>query len=196
MARGLLYAASVVKRPLEGVMKPPGVHTLVWFLAFVAVSIILLQTQKVPSYDPSGIIFDTKSFNDTGPTDFGDDVVSIAGTLTGDGVANKNNSVSVTCYQDRMECLIYSIAQIGPNQVGRLDMPNIFPITNWNSDKILAVESGDTVACRKGTINIQRKTKTAVWIEEPINQPHPTCKETHTKTYHWTIEDPPFWKQK
>ena len=196
MARGLLYAASVVNRPLEGVMKPPGVHTLVWFLAFVAVSIILLQTQKVPSYDPSGIIFDTKSFNDTGPTDFGDDVVSIAGTLTGDGVANKNNSVSVTCYQDRMECLIYSIAQIGPNQVGRLDMPNIFAITHWNNDKIVAVESGDTVACRKSTISIQRKMKTAVWIEEPINQPHPTCKETHTKTYNWTIEDPPFWKQK
>jgi hypothetical protein len=95
-------------------MKLPSVPTLVWFLAFVAVSIILLQTQKVPSYEASGIIFDTKSFNDTGPTDFGDDVVSIAGTLTGDGVANKNNTVSITCYQDRMECLIYSIAQIGP----------------------------------------------------------------------------------
>jgi hypothetical protein len=81
-------------------------------------------------------------------------------------------------------------------QVSRLDVPNIFPITNWNSDKIVAAESGDTVACRKATINIQRKMKTAVWIEEPINQTHPTCKETHTKTYNWTIEDPPFWKQK
>src|SRR5262249_27643527 len=158
-------------RSLEGIMELPSVPALAWFLAFVAVSIILIQNQKVPSYEASGIIFDNNAFHDTGPTDFGDDVVSIAGTLTGDGVANKNNTVAVTCYQDRMECLAYSIAQIGPNQVGRLETPSIFPITNWNSDNIIAVESGDTVACRKATINIQRKMKTALWIEEPINQP-------------------------
>ena len=54
------------------------------------------------------IIFDSKAFYDTGQIATGDGV-SISGTLTGEGVGTKNNTVTVTCYQDRMECLTYSI---------------------------------------------------------------------------------------
>jgi hypothetical protein len=52
----------------------------------------------------------------------------ISGTLTGDGVRHKNNSVSVTCYKTRQECIIFEVDQIGPNQIGRLDAPHIYPI--------------------------------------------------------------------
>jgi hypothetical protein len=65
-----------------------------------------------------------------------------------------------------MECLAYSIAQIGPNQLGKLEVPGIFPITKWDNYEIVAVESGDTVACRKATVSIERKTETAVWVED------------------------------
>ena len=67
-----------------------------------------------------------------------------------------------------MECLAYSIAQIGPNQLGRLEVPSIFPITKWDNYEIVAAESGDTVACRKGTVSIERKTETVVWVEDPL----------------------------
>ncbi len=176
-------------------MKWPSIGATIWFLAFFVVSIILLRSLWVTSDEPSDVIFDSKVFYDAGQAAFGDGVVSISGTLTGEGVGNKNNTVTVACYQDRMECLTYSIAQIGPNQLGKLDMPGIFPITKWDNDEIVAVESGDTVACRKATVSIQRKMQTAVWVEEPINQTHRACKDTHTKIYKWTIEDPPFWKR-
>ena len=176
-------------------LKGPSTAAIIWFLAFFVVSIILLRSLWVTSDQQTDVIFDSKAFYDTGQTAFGDRVVSISGTLTGEGVGNKNNTVTVTCHQDRMECLTYSIAQIGPSQLGKLDVPSIFPITKWDNNEIVAMESGDTVACRKATIRIERKTETAVWVEDPINQTQPACKETHTKIYRWTIEDPPFWKR-
>jgi hypothetical protein len=176
-------------------MKRGFLFSIIWFLGFVVVSIILLRSLWTTSDEPSDVIFDTKVFYDTGQTGVGDGVVSISGTLTGEGVGNENNTATVTCYQVRMECLTYSIAQIGPNQLGGLSVPSIFPVTKWNNDEIVAVESGDTVACRKATISIDRKTETAAWVEGPINQTHPACKGTHTKIYKWTIEDPPFWKR-
>ena len=109
----------------------------------------MLRSLWVTSDEPSDVVFDNKVFYDSGQTAVGDGVVSISGTLTGEGVGNKNNTVTVTCYQDRMECLAYSIAQIGPNQLGKLEVPGIFPITKWDNYEIVAVESGDTVACRK-----------------------------------------------
>ena len=177
-------------------VKRPSIAAIIWFLAFLVVSTVLLRSLWVTSDEPSSeVIFDNKVFYDTEQTAFSDGVVSISGTLTGEGVGNKNNTVTITCYQDRMECVTYSIAQIGPSQLGKLDVPSIFPITKWDSNEIVAVESGDTVACRKATVSIERKTETAVWVENPINQTQPACKETHTKIYRWTIEDPPFWKR-
>ena len=48
--------------------------------------------------------------------------VSITGTLTGDGVDYRNNTVTIVCYQDRMECWISRINQIGPNHMGSLQV--------------------------------------------------------------------------
>jgi hypothetical protein len=154
----------------EVIMKGSSIVAIICFIAIFVVSIMLLRSLWVTSDEPSDVIFDNKVFYDTGQTAFDDEVVSISGTLTGEGVGNKNNAVTVTCYQDRMECLTYSIAQIGPNQLGRLEVPSIFPITKWDSNEIVAAESGDTVACRKATIGIERKTETLVWVEDPINQ--------------------------
>jgi hypothetical protein len=128
-------------------IKHPSMAAIIWFLAFFVVSMILLRSLWVTSDEPSDVIFDNKVFYDTGQTALGDGVVSISGTLTGEGVGNKNNTATVTCYQDRMECLTYSIAQIGPNQLGKLDVPSIFPITKWDNNEIVAIESGDTLAC-------------------------------------------------
>jgi hypothetical protein len=139
------------------------------------------------------IVFDRKAFFDTAQTGIGEGSVYIAGTLTGEGVAYKNNSVAITCYKDRMECLTYLVEQIGPNQIGRLDSLTSYPVTKWDEFEVVASDSADLINCRKVTISIVRKTESAVWVEEPINQSNVTCKSAGTQVLKWTIEDSPGW---
>jgi hypothetical protein len=97
-------------------MKRPGIASTVWFLAFVGATILLFrQAPGVASRDDD-ILFAPKNFVDSG-----DQWVGISGTLTGDGVAYKNNTMVVSCEKDRKECFFYSIEQIGHNHIGRLD---------------------------------------------------------------------------
>src|SRR5262249_50476738 len=119
---------------------------------------------------------------------------SMGADQTGDDVPYKNNTVVVDCYRDRRECLTYSIEQIAPNQVGRLHGAIIFPITAWNAFEVIATEDASVLDCRKTTITLERKRQSAVWVEEPINQARAACKNSTTKIYKWTIEDPPAWK--
>jgi hypothetical protein len=139
------------------------------------------------------IMFAKKEFYDSAQTT-GDGVVYIAGTLSGDGVLYKNNTVAVTCYKDRMECLTYSIEQIGLNQVSRLAEPTSYEITKWDSYEIVATGLVNSVICRKETISIVRKSESAVWVEEPINQSSAVCKNADTRILKFTIEDSPGWK--
>jgi hypothetical protein len=158
---------------------------IVRVLACVALSMAFFQ----PDAGAADIVFATKAF-----FDYPDGSVQISGTLTGDDVPYKNNTVVVDCYRDRRECLTYSIEQIAPNQVGRLHGPIIFPITAWNAFEVIATEDASVLDCRKTTITLERKRQSAVWVEEPINQARAACKNSTTKIYKWTIEDPPAWK--
>ena len=104
-------------------MKRPGIASTVWSLAFVGATILLFrQAPGVTSRD-NDIVFAPKNFADNGQS------VGSSGTLTGDGVAYKNNTTVVYCEKDRKECFSYSIEQIGHNQIGRLDYPGTYPIT-------------------------------------------------------------------
>jgi hypothetical protein len=40
----------------------------------------------------------------------------------------------------------------------------------------------------------QRDLRTAVWVEEPVNQGVAFCKDADMRIYKWTIEDSPVWK--
>jgi hypothetical protein len=139
------------------------------------------------------IVFAPKAFFDSAQTT-GEGYVYAAGTLTGDGVRHKNNTVAVTCYKDRMECLTYSVEEIGSNQVGRLDAPASYPVTKWDAFEIVATGSADSVDCRKVTISIVRRSETIVWVEEAINQSRAACKDADTRVLKWTMEDSPGWK--
>jgi hypothetical protein len=93
-----------------------------------------------------------------------------------------------------MECVTLSVDQIGHNQIGRLDAPTAYPITKWDVGEIVATGPGDTNNCKRITISIGRKTETALWVEEPTNQSTLACKNSESKIYKWTLEDPPTWK--
>ena len=162
--------------------------------SFLLLAIVLLSfgcTRQAPN--DQQIMFAAKSFYDSTQT-AGEGFVYISGTLSGDGVAYKNNTVAVSCYKDRMECLTNSIEQIGPNQVSRLAQPISHPITKWDSYEIVATGLVTPMSCRKDTISIVRKSESAVWVEEPVNQSSALCKNADTRILKWTIEDSPDWK--
>lgn len=135
------------------------------------------------------IMFDNKHFHDFGYS------VGISGTLTGDGLAYKNNTYSILCVKDREECLIASIEQIGERQVGRLDYAYSIPITKWNADEVVASQEPPDWICWKTTIRLERKTETALWVEEPINRSRPDCQKHDGAVKRYTIEDSLGWKK-
>ncbi|MFL6948620.1 MAG: hypothetical protein ACJ8FU_10535, partial [Xanthobacteraceae bacterium] len=78
------------------------------------------------------IVFAPKNFWDSKDS-FGDGFINVSGTLTGEGLGYKNNTYSLSCYKDRMECWVSYVEQIGPAQVGRMSAPDIYPIAKWDS---------------------------------------------------------------
>ena len=124
------------------------------------------------------IVFAPKSFSDSARST-GDGYVYAAGTLTGNGITFKNNTVAVACYRDRMECLTYSVEQ-RPNQVGSFTMTLRYPVTKWDAHEIIATEDTTFTDCRKTTITIERESETVLWVEEAINQSRAACKDAET----------------
>ena len=156
-------------------------------IVFLAIGFIAIGCKRDEQVDQQ-IVFAAKAYYDSG------EYLYIAGTLTGEGVYYKNNTLAVTCYKERMECLTYTVEQIGPNQVGRLDSPTSYPVTKWDEYEIVATGNADAVGCRKDTISIVRKSETAVWVQEPINQSQAACIKADTRVLKWTIENSPKWK--
>jgi hypothetical protein len=162
-------------------------------------TLAVLLTVSTPSISPlaaqddtsdQDIIFGKKTFVDN-PEILGG-YVSISGTLTGDGIAYKNNTVNISCYRDRMECWASKIDQIGFNQVGDLRPPNVFLIRIWNADEV-AADNG--LNCPRLSITLDRKAKTAIWVQgvSSVNNDREdnSCTYPDKRTYEWTIEDPP-----
>jgi hypothetical protein len=136
------------------------------------------------------IMFALKNF-----VDLGDATVGISGTLTGDGFAYKNNTYVITCMKDHRECFITSIEQIGDHQIGRMDYIYSFPITKWDAYEVVVTEEVTPWNCVKSTITLERKSKTALWVREPINQTSPNCKNSDTQIRKWTIENSLGWER-
>lgn len=135
------------------------------------------------------ILFSNKNFTDLG------DSIGISGTLTGDGLAYKNNTYSIFCLKDRQECLIASIEQIGDRQIGRLDYAYSIPIAKWGADEVVAVQETSDLVCWKTTITITRKTETTLWVEEPINRSRSGCQKADDKIKRYAIDDSLGWKK-
>jgi hypothetical protein len=162
--------------------------------------VILLRLAVAPAVaddEPPSIIFDLKNFTDTGH------MVHIEGTLTGEGIGYKNNRSALTCYQDMRECIGIHIGTQG-SQVFSIGPPVLFTVRLWTADRIVAdfaVPCGDKPksgfpdnpllkeewqAAASDTWIIDRTRQTAELSDHPC---------LGAKTYHWTIEDPPFWKK-
>jgi hypothetical protein len=143
------------------------------------------------------IIFGMKDFTDTG------DMVHVEGTLTGDGIGYKNNRSAVTCYRDTRECIVTHI-EAGGRQVFSIGLPDIFTVRVWKPDRIVAdfaVSCGEKPKSSFPDNPLSKEewqsTASDTWI---IDRARQTAKLTDhpclgAKIYHWTVEDPPFWKK-
>ena len=74
-----------------------------------------------------------------------------------------------------------------------------YPIAKWSNDEIVAKDQTGPLpgltGCVRTTITIERQQKNALWVEEPINQTDPFCKNADTNVNKFTIEDAPGWKR-
>jgi hypothetical protein len=87
---------------------------VVWWL--VAPQFFRANEQTRSDHD---IVFATKLF--VGTKAF----VAARGTLSADWMAYKNNTFSILCTPE--ECIVASVNQIGPKQVGAIDGPTVYP---------------------------------------------------------------------
>lgn len=142
---------------------------------------------------PADIVFPGKNFFNG----IGEQLVVVSGSLTGNGVGYKNNTMLISCYKSEMQCHTIEIDQIGVNQIGDVGLPSNLTITEWNPSIISATTGNefDIWSCVKTTINIDRKSEILEWVQVPINQSQLSCKNFHdNKIYKWTIEDPTWMK--
>lgn len=140
-------------------------------------------------HQPLGYAFGVKTY-----WDFGGDAVYITGTRTGEGVDYPDNATQITCLQSRMTCVVNSIDGIGKElcQLGRLEMANELPVTEWTDTEIVASEEPNTMGCRFLTISISRREQAAVLVDRPTNITSALCRGASASTYKSTLEDSPF----
>jgi hypothetical protein len=134
------------------------------------------------------IAMTSKIFSDAGS------VLSAEGTITGEGVGYPNNSVTIRCFRDEQRCEVGSVQQIGPNQVGSVDLVD-YPVTKWDDYEIVARDEPSGIGCSETTINIERKREAVEWVQAPVNLTKSACAKADTKLYRWTLETSPFWQR-
>lgn len=130
------------------------------------------------------IVFPNKAFSNTQA------YVAVQGTLTADWLGFPNNTYSILCVPS--QCLVASVQQIGPRQIGPIDGPIVYAVIQWSKDKVIAQ---DDDLCASTAIIIDRNAQTVFWVETPINQTTTACQSFRPVTPRTaSIEAPPFWK--
>jgi hypothetical protein len=65
----------------------------------------------------------------------------------------------------------------------------------WDDYEVIAQEEPNLFGCLRVTITIDRKTEALLWVEEPIHQTKPSCKNVDSTLRKYSIEDSPGWKR-
>lgn len=167
-----------------------------------AAGIIYLQ-QRNRVVDDDQIMLAEKNYFDSGDNSTYPMVV-MSGTLTapdstppGQRLAYPNNTHAISCEKVQQTCMVSSIEQIGPKQMGRMDGPWPYRIQKWDAYQIVAGDGDEprNLTCVKVTITIERKLQRLLWVEEPINQATPLCEHAATTVSKYTLEDSPGWRK-
>jgi hypothetical protein len=127
------------------------------------------------------------------------EAVGISGTRTAlpgfeYGVGFKTNTYAISCMREISACIIASVPAIGDNHIGRMDYPYLIPIRRWTPTEVFAQEDAPVTSCFRTALTILRKQKSALWVDEPVNQTTPFCSNSDGKYRKFSIDDPPYWK--
>jgi hypothetical protein len=172
----------------------PSLGSIFWF----SVSILILsyynygKFEKNKQIDKDDIVFGLKVFTISGSHN--NKILSATGTWTGDGIAYKNNSSRIICYQKEHVCTLQSVEQIGEKQVSNIDFPTYYDLKKWESDLIIATLQNE-LGCLNSTITILPKIETAVLSTDYYEYNKENCKTADKKSYKWTLEDSLFWQR-
>lgn len=169
---------------------------VVWLLIGLVFGVMLggagllyLQHGNAAGRPVNEILFPEKNYFDNGVW------VAVSGTLTGKDLGYPNNTYAISCFQEKRECLVSYIQQIGPNQIGRMESPWIIPITKWDLSEVVVDEGSSAFGCLRTVITIDRLAKSVAWVELPVNQTKPACAKSQSTIRKFTIEDSPGWKR-
>jgi len=148
-------------------------------------TIIYLEIDK----QPQQLAFAPKKFYDTKEEQLGEfGLVAIAGMLNGEGLTS--NTYAVSCYGKYRACFVASVEQVGERHIGRMEYPAAYPIVKWTEYEVVAQEEPSLgLGCFRVTITIDRKREALLWLEEPINQTKPSCKDADTAIRKFSLED-------
>jgi hypothetical protein len=155
-------------------------------------TVVYLETRK-PAQDDQ-LVFAPKNFYDSKQGGV-DGYVGISGTLTGKGLGYPNNTYAVSCIGEYKACFVAYVRQIGHDHIGRMENPAAYPIVKWTEYEVVAQEEASLFGCYRVTMTIDRKMRALLWVEEPINQTKPNCKDADTTIRKYSIEDSPGWKK-
>jgi hypothetical protein len=112
------------------------------------------------------------------------------GRWEGDGVPYKNNLALIDCRKADMRCLISSIEQIGPQQIGSLTPSTEMKITKWDN-KTVSADFIDTGApCLHLSITLHIQEQAAEYVFDPINSDREHCKRQKQHRMVWHMTDP------
>jgi hypothetical protein len=154
---------------------------------------LYLVAQSKPA-DVNEIAFSSKGFVDF---DGYDPYITVNGTMAGDNEAYPNNTYGIRCFKKQMLCWIASVEQYADHPklaVSNMNGPYAVKVVEWIPDEVVAGDDGSD-GCVKTTITISRKTKELLWVDEPVNQTQPFCKDADTKIRKRWIEDSPTMKK-
>jgi hypothetical protein len=146
----------------------------------------ILYSQESKAPNEMSIIFAKKNYFDS------PDAVLVSGTLTGPGLGYPNNTYAMGCYREHKECWMTYVQAIGGLQIGRMDAPSSYEIRKWTDSEVVAGHDAP-YGCFKTTITIERRTQVVLWVEEPVNQTSPSCKDAKNEIRKYTIENSPGW---
>ena len=74
-----------------------------------------------------------------------------------------------------------------------MDGPYEVPIVKWNDYEVVAQDEVPLFGCFRTTMTIDRKRQALLWVDEPVNQTKPSCKDADTNIRKYSIEDAPGW---
>lgn len=124
--------------------------------------------------------------------------VRLEGSLYGEGEDRPvNNFYSIQCWEERQECRVASVDEIGRNHVG-LFVEETLPATVWN-DAVIEVSSKELAmsgnACNFYEIEIDRSEKTATYVRRPNENAEASCAaQFEEKVMRWRFDNGPAWK--